>query len=76
LAKTLVNTTGYLGMTEGQIASERYKESGGRYGGMETAPSTTIINVNGATQGLLNELRNGLINNSASGSFSTINPFR
>ena len=75
LAKTLVNTTGYLGMTESQIASERYKESGGRYGGMETAP-VTVINVNGATQGLLNELRNGIIKDSASGSFSTINPFR
>ena len=29
--------------------------------------------INGATQGLLDELRNGLINSSASGSFSTIN---
>ena len=37
---------------------------------------TTIINVNGATQSLLNELRNGIIKDSASGSFSTINPFR
>ena len=37
---------------------------------------TTIINVNGATEGLLNELRNGLINSSASGSFSSINPNR
>jgi hypothetical protein len=75
LAKTLVNTTGYLGMSESAIAEERRQESGGRYGGMETAP-VTVINVNGATQGLLNELRNGLINNSASGSFSSINPFR
>ena len=31
------------------------------------------INVNGATQGLLDELRNGLINSYASGSFSSIN---
>jgi hypothetical protein len=31
------------------------------------------ININGATQGLLDELRNGLINSSASGSFSSIN---
>jgi hypothetical protein len=37
---------------------------------------TTIINVNGATQGLLDELRNGFINSSASGSFSSINPNR
>jgi hypothetical protein len=75
LAKTLVNTQGYLGMSESQIASERYKESAGRFGGMDTAP-VTVINVNGATQSLLNELRNGIIKDSASGSFSTINPFR
>jgi hypothetical protein len=37
---------------------------------------TTIININGATQGLLDELRNGFINSSASGSFSSINPNR
>ena len=35
--------------------------------------NTTNIYVNGATQQLLNELRNGLIDSSASGSFSTIN---
>jgi hypothetical protein len=75
LAKTLVNTQGYLGMTQSQIAEERRQESGGRYGGMDTAP-VTVINVNGATQSLLNELRNGIIKDSASGSFSTINPFR
>ena len=34
---------------------------------------TTNIYVNGATQGLLNELRNGLIDSSASGSFATVN---
>ena len=37
---------------------------------------TTIVNnynVSGATQGLLNELRSGLLNDSASGSFSTSN---
>jgi hypothetical protein len=73
LAKTLVNTTGYLGMTQSQIAEERRQESGGRFGGMETAP-VTVINVNGATQSLLEELRNGLIKDSASGSFATINP--
>jgi hypothetical protein len=76
LAKTLVNTTGYMGMSESAIAEERRQESGGRYGGMQTAAPVTVINVNGATQGLLNELRNGLINDSASGSFATINPFR
>jgi hypothetical protein len=76
LAKTLVNTQGYLGMSESQIASERYKESAGRFGGMETAAPVTVINVNGATESLLNELRNGLIDSSASGSFSSINPNR
>jgi hypothetical protein len=32
-----------------------------------------VYNINGATTGLLNELRNGLIDSSASGSFATIN---
>jgi uncharacterized protein YaaQ len=73
LAATLVNTTGYMGMTESQIAQERFKESAGRFAGSATAP-VTVINVNGATQSLLDELRNGLIKDSASGSFATINP--
>lgn len=73
LAKTLVNTQGYLGLTESQIAEERRQESAGRFGGMDTRP-VTVINVNGATQSLLDELRNGLIKDSASGSFATINP--
>jgi hypothetical protein len=73
LAATLVNTTGYMGMTESQIAEERRQESGGRFGGMQTTP-VTVINVNGATQSLLDELRNGLIKDSASGSFASINP--
>ena len=76
LAKTLVNTTGYMGLSESQIAEERRQESGGRFGGMQTAAPVTVINVNGATEGLLNELRNGLVNSSASGSFSTVSPFR
>jgi hypothetical protein len=62
-------------MSVAEIARERYRESGGLYGGMESRP-TTVINVNGATQGLLDELRNGFINSSASGSFSSISPFR
>ena len=61
-------------MTESQIAAERFKESAGRFAGSAIAPTTTIINVNGATQALLDELRNGLIKDSASGSFATINP--
>jgi hypothetical protein len=75
LATTLVGREAYAGMSVAEIARERYRESGGLYGGMESRP-TTVINVNGATEGLLNELRNGLINSSASGSFSSINPFR
>jgi len=75
LASTLVGRDAYAGMSVAEIARERYRESGGLYGGMETRP-TTVINVNGATQGLLDELRNGLINSSASGSFSSINPNR
>lgn len=75
LAQTLVGRDAYAGMSVAEIARERYRESGGLYGGMETRP-TTVINVNGATQGLLDELRNGLINSSASGSFSSINPNR
>jgi hypothetical protein len=42
-------------------------------GGNLGNPMTTNIYVSGATQGLLNELRNGLIDSSASGSFATIN---
>lgn len=75
LATTLVGRDAYAGMSVAEIARERYRESGGLYGGMESRP-TTVINVNGATQGLLDELRNGLINSSASGSFSSINPNR
>jgi hypothetical protein len=73
LAATLVNTTGYMGMSESQIAQERFRESAGRFAGSATAP-VTVINVNGATQSLLDELRNGLIKDSASGSFASINP--
>jgi len=75
IASSLVGTAGYAGMGVAEIAQERYRESGGRFGAPPST-STTIINVNGATQGLLTELRNGFINDSASGSFSTINPFR
>jgi hypothetical protein len=75
LATSLVGTAGYTGMSVAEIAQERYRESGGRFGAPPTT-STTVINVNGATQGLLNELRNGFIDSSASGSFSSINPFR
>lgn len=42
----------------------------------QAGSNVTNINVNGATQDLLTQLRNDLVNSSASGSFSTINPFR
>lgn len=41
--------------------------------GQAQPSSTTNIYVNGATQQLLNELRNGLIDSSASGSLATVN---
>jgi hypothetical protein len=41
---------------------------------MASNGSTTNIYVNGATQALLDEIRNGLLNSSASGSFASINP--
>lgn len=41
--------------------------------GQAQKSSTTNIYVNGATQQLLNELRNGLIDSSASGSLATVN---
>jgi hypothetical protein len=44
--------------------------------GLDRNGQVINVTVNGATQGLLDELRNGLINQSASGSFSSINPFR
>jgi len=75
LASSLVGTSGYTGMSVAEIAQERYRESGGRFGAPPTT-STTVINVNGATQDLLSQLRNDLVNSSASGSFSSISPFR
>jgi hypothetical protein len=75
LASSLVGTAGYSGMGVAEIAQERYRESGGRFGAPPST-STTVINVNGATQGLLDELRNGFINSSASGSFSSVSPIR
>jgi hypothetical protein len=44
--------------------------------GQAQPSSTTNIYVNGATQQLLNELRNGLIDSSASGSFATVSTNR
>jgi hypothetical protein len=41
--------------------------------GQTSSNTTYVYNINGATTGLLNELRNGLIDSSASGSFATIN---
>jgi hypothetical protein len=44
--------------------------------GLDKNGQVINVTVNGATESLLNELRNGLLNSSASGSFSTINPNR
>jgi hypothetical protein len=75
----------YIGTPFGQagsnvstfIGSQGGYDMGANYVGTpfgQAQPSTTTnIYVNGATQQLLNELRNGLIDSSASGSFATIN---
>jgi hypothetical protein len=55
-----------------QAQAEQYYMSQG----LDRNGQVINVTVNGATEGLLNELRNGLINSSASGSFSSINPFR
>jgi hypothetical protein len=44
--------------------------------GLDRNGQVINVTVNGATQSLLDELRNGLINSSASGSFSTVSPNR
>jgi hypothetical protein len=56
LAKTLVGTPNYAGMTEKEIASERYRESGAIYrgiplmaeGGVVTQPTLAMIGEAGA----------------------------
>jgi hypothetical protein len=55
-----------------QAQAEQYYMSQG----LDRNGQVINVTVNGATQGLLDELRNGLINSSASGSFSSINPNR
>jgi hypothetical protein len=67
------NVSTYIGSQGGYDMSLNYV---GTPFGQAQPSSTTNIYVNGATQQLLNELRTGLIDSSASGSFSTINPFR
>ena len=60
-----INLGGYNAIIDNLDANSR----GGGMGGAVT----TNIYVNGATQDLLTELRNGLIDSSASGSFASIN---
>jgi hypothetical protein len=55
-----------------QAQAEQYYMSQG----LDRNGQVINVTVNGATQGLLDELRNGFINSSASGSFSSISPFR
>jgi hypothetical protein len=59
------NLGGYNGVLDNADSNSR--------GGSAGNAMTTNIYVSGATQGLLNELRNGLIDSSASGSFASIN---
>ena len=66
------NVSTFIGSQGGYDMATNYV--GTPFGQAQT--STTNIYVNGATQQLLNELRNGLIDSSASGSFATVNPNR
>ena len=67
------NVSTYIGSQGGYDMAANYV---GTPFGQAQPSSTTNIYVNGATQQLLNELRNGLIDSSASGSFATVNPNR
>lgn len=64
------NVSTYIGSQGGYDMGANYV---GTPFGQAQPSSTTNIYVNGATQQLLNELRNGLIDSSASGSFASIN---
>jgi hypothetical protein len=64
------NVSTYIGSQGGYDMAMNYV---GTPFGQAQPSSTTNIYVNGATQQLLNELRNGLIDSSASGSFATVN---
>jgi len=65
------NVSTFIGSQGGYDMAANYV--GTPFGQAQTPAPITNIYVNGATQQLLNELRNGLIDSSASGSFSTIN---
>jgi hypothetical protein len=65
------NVSTFIGSQGGYDMAANYV--GTPFGQAQAPSSTTNIYVNGATQQLLNELRNGLIDSSASGSFATIN---
>jgi hypothetical protein len=65
------NVSDFIGSQGGYDMAANYV--GTPFGQAQAPSSTTNIYVNGATQQLLNELRNGLIDSSASGSFATIN---
>ena len=68
------NVSTYIGSQGGYDMAANYV--GTPFGQAQPASSTTNIYVNGATQQLLNELRTGLIDSSASGSFSSIGTVR
>jgi hypothetical protein len=67
------NVSTYIGSQGGYDMAANYV---GTPFGQAQPSSTTNIYVNGATQQLLNELRNGLIDSSASGSFATVSTNR
>ena len=65
------NVSTFIGSQGGYDMAANYV--GTPFGQAQAPSPTTNIYVNGATQQLLNELRNGLIDSSASGSFATVN---
>ena len=65
------NVSTFIGSQGGYDMAANYV--GTPFGQAQAPSPTTNIYVNGATQQLLNELRNGLIDSSASGSFASIN---
>jgi hypothetical protein len=68
------NVSKFIGSEGGYDMAANYV--GTPFGQAQAQSSTTNIYVNGATQQLLNELRTGLIDSSASGSFSSIGRVR
>jgi hypothetical protein len=79
--QALQNKPATIAQSEAIMAAQSYRlqaqaEAYYMSQGLDRNGQVINVTVNGATQSLLDELRNGLINSSASGSFSSINPNR